>query len=1198
MPRAKLDPMQRDPVQVDTTEATGDPSDPPAELRDFRLDDALTAGRGRILISGTQALVRLALTQARLDRDRGLATAGFVTGYRGSPLAALDLALWKSRPLLDTAGIRFLPAINEELAAAAALGSQRVASDRERTVEGVFALWYGKGPGLDRAGDTMRHGNAYGASPTGGVLAVVGDDHGCVSSGMPFQSDRAFIAWSMPVLHPATLGEMIEFGLYGWALSRYSGAWVGLKAISETVESTGGVDLDAIRTGFGALPDFRPPSGGLHFRLQDLPGPGIEERLAAKLDAARAFAQANPIDKLVIAPPAARVGILTCGKAHLDVMEALRRLEIPRGALAAAGVRLLKIGQVFPLDPVRLRTFAEGLTEILVVEEKAPIVEEQVRALLYDADRRPRVLGKSDGHGGALLKATGETRPSRVMPVLADWLARHAAALDRRPRVPVFAPTPVLANEADGVRRVPTFCAGCPHNLSTRVPDGSDASGGIGCHGMSGWMNRRNSFAQVPMGCEGVDWVGQSAHTRTKHRFQNMGDGTYSHSGYLAIRQAVAAAANITYKILYNDAVAMTGGQPVEGRLTVPQIARQLEAEGVARLAVVARDPAHWRERSNEFPPGTRYAGRDELDSVQRELRDTPGVTALLYDQVCATEERRRVRRGLAQARSTRAFIHPDVCENCGDCTALSNCVAIQPIDTPLGRKRRVDPSTCNDDLACVPAECPAIVTLDGAVPKRWAIDPAHAGGIERAAAALSRPPAWRWTGPYDLVVAGVGGTGIVTLGALVATAAHLEGLAASVLDFTGMAQKGGSVIAYVRLARDPSLLHQTRIDTQQADAMLACDLVVGASPQALDTLTRGRTRVVASLHEAATAAFMSDPDARVHAQALLAKIRHAIGSDAVIARDAHALARRFLGGTITANVLLLGAAWQAGLVPVGLAALERVIELNGVDVAANRLAFSIGRLAVGDPPALDSLAGDEGGTGKSVADGNLDRVIADWRARLTAWQDGRCAQRYVARVERVRAAERAIAGDRDGDPETLTRAFAAQYGRLIAVKDEYEVARLYVDGSLERAIAGDYEKTSRVRYHFAPEALVRRRADGRPARKIALGRWARPLLGLVAAARVLRGTRLDPFGSGAERRAERALADEYADAVLACAEYAGAAGRAKALELTRLAESVRGFGRTRRESATRLRAALAAATGADTPAAGGGARAAQTYAG
>ena len=1137
---------------------------------DYRLDDHLTAERGRILISGTQALVRLVLTQARLDRARGWDTAGFVSGYRGSPLGGVDLALWKAQTLLDAHRVRFMPAINEELAAAAALGSQRVASDTQRRVEGVFALWYGKGPGLDRAGDTLRHGNAYGSSPRGGVLVVAGDDHGCVSSGMPFQSDPAMQAWSMPVLHPANVAELIEFGLYGWALSRYSGAWVGMKAISETVEGTATVDLDALRSEFSAPADFTAPAGGLHYRLYDLPGLGIEERLAAKLDAVRAFAAANPIDRIVAAAPRATVGIVTCGKAHLDLLEALRRLELPLEALAAAGVRVYKLGLVFPIEPQRMRAFAAGLEELLVVEEKAPVVENQIRALLYNLapDARPRVLGKLDAEGRALLPATGELRPSRVMPVLADWLARHAPALDRRERVPAFVATPVLANDADGVRRVPYFCAGCPHNLSTHVPEGSEASGGIGCHAMVGWMERRNTFPQVPMGSEGIDWVAQSFFTRAPHRFQNMGDGTYSHSGYLAIRQAVAAGANITYKILYNDAVAMTGGQPVDCKSSVPEIARQIEAEGVARVAVLAEDAERWRRRAGEFPSRTSFHSRVELDAVQRELRATPGVTALIYDQVCATEQRRRIKRGLAAARTRRVFIHPEVCENCGDCTALSNCVAIRPLATPLGRKRQIDQSVCNHDYACLEANCPAMVTVEGGELRKNAGAGAANEPLARAIARLSDPPAWRWTGPYDLVITGVGGTGVITVGALIATAAHLEGKSASVLDFMGFAQKGGSVIAFVRLAEHAELLNQARIDTQQADAMIACDLVVGASPEALQSLTRGRTRVAANLHQIPTSDFIADPDADVHAAGLLAKIRHAIGADAVAVCDAQDLAERLLGDTITANVLLLGFAWQLGLVPIGRAAIARALELNAVEVEANQFAFSCGRLAAADPESLHALLGDD-----AAEDGaaGLDATIERARRRLVDYQDADYAQRYVDFVATVRAAERAVLAP--GAPFELTRQVALNYAKLLAYKDEYEVARMYSDGSLERSLSEHFAGKYSVRVHLAPEYLVRARSDGRPARKLSFGRWLRPALKLLSRLRALRGALLDPFGLSAARRAERELPKEYLTMIENLLPGLDAHNLSNAIRIAALPARVRGFGRVKQAAAARMRA-------------------------
>ena len=596
-------------------------------------------------------------------------------------MGGVDQALWKAQDLLDEHRVRFMPAINEELGAAAALGSQRVASDPQRRVDGVFSLWYGKGPGLDRAGDTLRHGNAYGSSPRGGVLVVAGDDHGCVSSGMPFQSDLAMQAWSMPVLHPANVAELIEYGLYGWALSRFSGAWSGLIALSETVEGTATIDLDRLRTAFDAPVEFTAPAGGLHYRLQDLPGLGIEARLSAKLDAVRAFAHANPIDRLIVPAPGAKLGIVTCGKAHLDLLEALRRLDISLDALEAVGVRVYKVGLVFPLEPKGMLDFVHGLDEVLVIEEKAAVVEDQMRALLYNLPtaQRPHILGKCDLSGQPLLSALGELRPSRVMPVIAQWLAQHVPSLDRRERVPTFIATAILANESDGVRRVPYFCAGCPHNLSTRVPEGSYANAGIGCHGMAGWMDRATTFPQVPMGGEGIDWVAQSFFTDAPHRFQNMGDGTYSHSGYLAIRQAVAAKANITYKILYNDAVAMTGGQPVDRRLSVPEIARQIEAEGVTRIAVVTEDADRWQPLRAEFPATTTFHARNELDTVQRALRANSGVTALIFDQVCATDQRRRIKRGLASGRTTRVFIHPDICENCGDCTALSNLLLRLP---------------------------------------------------------------------------------------------------------------------------------------------------------------------------------------------------------------------------------------------------------------------------------------------------------------------------------------------------------------------------------------------------------------------------------------------------------------------------------------------------------------------------------------
>ncbi|MEI7443734.1 MAG: indolepyruvate ferredoxin oxidoreductase family protein, partial [Burkholderiales bacterium] len=962
------------------------PGDPPPDaatalpLAGYALSDALRADTGRVFLTGTQALVRLPLMQRALDTRRGLATAGFVSGYRGSPLGMVDQQMWKAKALLAEADVEFLPAINEDLAATACLGTQRVALDPQRRVEGVFAMWYGKGPGVDRAGDALKHGHVFGSSPQGGVLVVAGDDHGCVSSSMPHQSDLAMQAWSMPVLHPANVAEYLEFGLYGWALSRFSGAWVGFKAISEVVESAMTVDLDRVAIDFEDPVDWALPPGidGLHVRAGDLPSLGLEARLAAKLDAVRAFARLNSIDRHVVATPAATLGIVTVGKAHFDFMEVLRRLDLDPDALAAAGVRVYKVGLVFPLEPTRVLEFAQGLEEILVIEEKAPVVERQLKELLYGlpGPQRPRIAGKTASDGTPLLSALGELRPSRIMGVVADWLARLNPMLDRRALVVDFTMPALLSNAGDAVRRQPYFCSGCPHNRSTVVPEGSRALAGIGCHFMASWMDR-GTGGLIQMGGEGVDWAAASRFSAAPHVFQNLGDGTYYHSGYLAIRQAIAAKATITYKILYNDAVAMTGGQPVDGPLSVAEIARQVEAEGAVRVVVVSDEPWKYDGHHAEFPRGTTFHHRDALDPVQRELRATAGVTVMIYDQTCAAEKRRR-RKQKVDGRPAypdpprRVFVNERVCEGCGDCGRASNCLSVIPKETDWGRKRGIEQSSCNKDFSCMDGFCPSFVSVEGArLRRRAGASREAADAIAREIAALPTPAPWTWTGPFDLLVTGVGGTGVVTVGALVTMAAHLEGKHASVLDFMGFAQKGGAVLSFVRIAPTADLLNQVRIDTQQADALLACDLVVGASADALATVKHGRTVVVANVHELATAAFVRDPDASLHAPALLEKLRAAAGEGRVSTLDAQAIADAALGDTMPSNVLMLGAAWQRGLVPVSLAAIDRAIELNGVAVAANRLAFGLGRLAAARPERLAALAaGPEAPEGEGWLDG------------------------------------------------------------------------------------------------------------------------------------------------------------------------------------------------------------------------------------
>jgi len=1168
-------------------------------VADYRLGDNLAATRGRIFLTGTQALVRLALMQHAADRARGWNTAGFISGYRGSPLGMVDQQVWKAKPLLDAAGVRFLPAINEELGGTAVLGTQRVEADDARTVDGVYAIWYGKGPGLDRAGDALKHGNAYGSSPHGGVLVVAGDDHGCVSSSMPHQSDFTMIAWSMPVVNPSNVAEMLEFGLYGWALSRYSGAWVGFKAISETVESGSTVDLDALVTDWPAPDGFAAPPGGLHNRWPDLPSLTIEARLAAKLDAVRHFARTRSIDRWIVPSPHANVGIVTCGKAHLDLMEALRRLGLTAADLDRAGVRIYKVGLSFPLETTRIDAFAAGLSDVLVIEEKGPVVEQQIKDHLYNRrdGARPAVAGKHADDGTPLVPSLGELRPSRLLPLVAAWLAKHKPPLDRRSLVVDLVAPPILSNDADDVKRTPYFCPGCPHNTSTKVPDGSVAQAGIGCHFMASWM-ARDTTGLIQMGGEGVDWAAHAMFTRTRHVFQNLGDGTYFHSGILAIRQAVAANANITYKILYNDAVAMTGGQPVDGSLSVPQIARQVEAEGVSRFVVVSDEPAKYAGRHDQFPSGTTFHARDELDAVQRELRDTPGVTVLIYDQTCAAEKRRRRRKGAFPDPDRRLFINEAVCEGCGDCGVQSNCLAVEPVETGLGRKRRIDQSSCNKDYSCVNGFCPSFVSVEGGKLKKAAGVAFDPDALAARVAALAAPPLRLDDAPYDVLVTGVGGTGVVTVGALIAMAAHLEGRSASVLDFMGFAQKGGAVLSFVRFATRDALLNQVRIDTQQADLLLVCDLVVGASADALQTVRHDRTRIVVNTHAIPNASFVQNPDANLHADALLAKLRAAAtgctasGDAAAAARDplatcdAHALANRFLGDTIAANVVMLGFAWQLGLVPVSLAALTRAIELNGVAVDANRLALSIGRLAAGDPAALD--AGSAAPCDDAARATTLDGLIADREARLLAYGGARYAARYRALVDAARGAD-------VGAGHALTRAVATTFYRLLAVKDEYEVARLHTDAAFRAALEAQFDGVAgrdfRIAFHLAPP-LIARRAHGAAPRKLRFGQWLWPVLGVLARGRRLRGTWLDPFGYTLERRMERALADDYEATLRDALARVGATNAADAAaDLDRVAtlaalhQRIRGYGHVKAANLAAVKRSerdLAAALGID----------------
>lgn len=1118
-------------------------------LDNYELLDRYRRESGRVFLTGTQALVRIPLMQRTIDKAAGLNTAGFISGYRGSPLGAYDQELWRAKSFLDENNIEFLPAVNEDLAATAVLGSQQVETDPHRNVDGVFGIWYGKGPGVDRSGDALKHGNAYGSSPHGGVLVVAGDDHGVVSSSMPHQSDVAFLTFVMPNLNPANVAEYLEFGLYGIALSRYSGMWVGFKAISETVESAMSVSLPEYRQ--FVTPDFEIPATGLHYRWPDLPGLQIEERLEAKKSATLAFAAANPIDRKIFDLPDARYGIVTTGKAHLDLMEALRLLGIDASVARRIGLDVYKVGMVWPLEPQGALDFVHGKNEVLVIEEKRGIIESQFKEYFYDyPGRKPkRMIGKEDQKGEKLVPWIGELSPIQLAQIVAERLDKEFSGLNLMARArQLIDPGPQIIS-VEGVARTPYFCSGCPHNTSTRLPEGSSALAGIGCHFMANWMDR-DTEGLIQMGGEGVNWITRSRFNGGRHTFQNLGDGTFYHSGSMAIRQAVAAKTNITFKILFNDAVAMTGGQPVDGPLSVQTIAQTVRAEGVQRIALVSDEPESFH--TGDFPAGTTIDHRRDLDTVQRELRDIPGVTILIYAQTCATEKRRRRKRGLLEDPKKFVVINDLVCEGCGDCSIESNCLSVVPKETPFGRKRKIDQNTCNKDFSCVNGFCPSFVTVEGGELQARtgiAFDEQH----QQLLASLPEPEIAPIDACYDLLVTGVGGTGVVTVGQLITMAAHLENKGASVLDFTGFAQKFGTVLSYIRLAGDPANINQVRTEKARADALIGCDLVVSSSPRASATYLPGYTRAVVNTAEMLTGDFVKHRDANLRGSDRVNAIRDLVGEQNFSALDANAVAEKLLGNTIYANVLLLGCAWQRGLVPVSLQALMRAIELNGVEPDKNKRAFSWGRLAAVNPERIQELMQGEGQT---TGDESLQDIVARRAEFLLAYQNQELADRFADLVEATRSAAQAF--DADGE---LATAVARSYFKLLSYKDEYEVARLHTQTGFLDKVKRDFGGKAKVRFHLAPPLLNSKKdARGRP-RKKEFGAWMIPAFRMLAGLRGLRGSTLDVFGYTAERRMERALISEFEETLAKLMSALNKDNIDDAIAIVRHYMDIRGYG-------------------------------------
>ena len=1141
---------------------------------DYTLDHKYTRDEGRIYLSGVQALVRLPLMQQMRDRAATLNTAGFISGYRGSPLGGFDLELWKAKKHLAASAIEFTPGLNEDLGATMVWGTQQTNLFDGAKFDGVFSMWYGKGPGVDRCGDVFKHGNAAGTSQYGGVLALAADDHACRSSTLPHGSELEFVSAMMPVLNPAGVQDILDMGLLGWAMSRFTGRWVGFKTIAETVESSASVNVNPHQLDIILPSDFEMPVGGLNIRWPD---PPLDQEMRLHqyaVKAAIAFARANHLDKIIFDSPHARLGIVTTGKSYLDVLQALEYLGIDHKVASDIGIRVYKVGMTWPLEPVGIREFARGLEDIIVVEEKRSFIESQMKEQMYnwDSSTRPSVVGKYDESGEWILPSTNELTPARIARVIAKRLARFFTSEHISSRLDFLAAKErELALPRAAFPRAAHYCSGCPHNTSTLVPEGSRALAGIGCHYMVTWMDR-NTDTFTQMGGEGATWCGQAPFTNEKHVFQNLGDGTYFHSGSLAIRQAIAAKVNITYKILYNDAVAMTGGQPVDGTLTVPDIAQQVRSEGVQTIVVLSDEIEKWSNRAL-FPSGVEFFDRVELDAVSRRLRETPGTTVLIYDQTCAAEKRRRRKRGKLVDPAKRIIINPAVCEGCGDCGVKSNCVSVLPMDTEFGRKREIDQSNCNKDFSCVTGFCPSFVTVKGGGLKKK-----KAGDASADFASLPMPLFKSdLSEPWNILITGIGGTGVVTIGALLGMAAHLEHKGGSVLDQTGLAQKGGAVTTHVRIAKTPADINAVRIAAGEADLVLGCDMVVVNDYWALSKIRADRSHVVLNSYEAMPGTFTRNTDLQFPAREIIAAVKTALGGTDPSVVDASELSLALMGDAIATNLFMLGYAWQQGLVPVSFEALMRAIELNGAAVEMNRKAFAWGRMAAHDLPIVQKAAGITAVVGAAsaailssdanaatsiafIGEGklshNVDETIAIREKFLTEYQNADYAAKYTAFVKKVRAIE----AQRTPGFTGLSEAVARYAFKLMAYKDEYEVARLYSTGDFEKRIRATFDGDFRLHLNLAPPMFSKRDHQGHLVKR-EFGPWVFSAFKLLKRFKFLRGTAFDMFGKTDERRMERKLIADYFATIESLLTDLSLGNHALAVEIARIPEHIRGYG-------------------------------------
>ena len=1106
---------------------------------DTHLDDKFDLSKTRIYTSGTQALVRLCLMQAQIDRDNGLDTGGYISGYRGSPLGGLDLQFGRAKKHLTDAQVIFEAGLNEDIAATAIWGTQQAELRGDGKHDGVFAMWYGKGPGVDRSGDAIRHANLAGSSKQGGVLLLMGDDHTCESSTTAHQSEYALVDAMVPILNPASVSEIIEYGLHGWALSRFAGVWCGLKCVKDNVESSGSIDVDLDNFQTKLPTDFDMPTDGLNIRLNDHPTTQEARLHQHKLNAVRAYTRTNQLDKTIYTGgKSPKIGIVSTGKSYMDTLQALDELGIDKARANRMGLALYKVAMPWPLEPDGITAFAKDLDQIIVVEEKRPLIEDQLRTILYGQENPPNIIGKKSETGATLFQPEMALNSVQIAAAIGTRLLTLRGGKSLANKVSDLKARLTEVREELPVTRGLVFCAGCPHNTSTILPIGARGFSGIGCHWMAQFMDRAVE-GYTHMGAEGSNWIGEAKFSTCDHVFQNIGDGTYNHSGIMSVRAAVGSGINMTYKILYNDAVALTGGQVHDGGLDAYDIVAEVLAAGVTKLEYVTEDPA--RIDKSRLPGGIKIHHRRDLQKVQEEIAKVKGISVILYDQTCASEKRRRRKRGVMPELDKRLYINPDVCEGCGDCGVQSNCVAVQPLDTPLGRKRKIDQSVCNKDFTCADGFCPSFVTVLGGTPRKNKATLINLPDLPEPATKPSLD------NPYSILVTGVGGTGVVTIGALIGMAAHLDGKGSGIIDMAGLSQKGGSVYSHIKIAATPDAIKTIRVADGCADLMLGCDVIVGAGNQALSTLSKS-TKALVNTHEQMPREFAYDKDFTLPTDLMHSRIIDTVGQANADFVDASNYATKLLGDSIGTNLFMLGVAYQKGLIPLSEKAISHAIDLNGVAIEMNKNAFALGRHWVSDASRVDALLPS---VTTVVTLQTLDEIIADRMARLIAYQNTAYANTYRDFIAQISDRPYAIA-------------VAENLYKLMAYKDEYEVARLYTDPSFMAGLQEQFTGDLKLKVSLAPPLISRPDPVTGKAKKIEFGAWIFPVFKVLKSLKSLRGTPLDPFGYSSERRKERALVEEYKTVVLGIKNDTQAD---VALELANLPEGIRGFGHVKAAS-------------------------------